>query len=152
MLSPLHSQLLQLTHRLFFHRSNNPFAPSPSISPSFSSPGQTNTPSFNLGGTYDNGNHSGSHLSSLGSSSPVPPSSNPYSNQQQEQGQKPLQVKTRKELGENEQHLASLFANRDDGTDTFGNFGALRYVVQLQLYFYHLHIFRRAIPLCDTIS
>ncbi|KAG6861344.1 hypothetical protein C0995_001323 [Termitomyces sp. Mi166 len=102
--------------------SNNPFAPSPSSStPSFS-PIQPQPPSFNLGGTYDN--HSNGHLSALSASTPVhpasspsPPSTNPYQ-------QKPFQVKTRTD--ENE-HLANLFANRDDGTDTFGNFGTLRY-------------------------
>ncbi|KAG5640493.1 hypothetical protein DXG03_008328 [Asterophora parasitica] len=119
----------QLTAQPTGFGSNNPFAPSPSSTPSFSPP-QSHTPSFNLGGTYDN--HSDAHLSSLSASSPVPSSSfNPYSNQNQGQnqqgGQKTFQVKTKKELGENEAHLASLFANRDDGTDTFGNFGALRY-------------------------
>ncbi|KAG5652106.1 hypothetical protein H0H81_006279 [Sphagnurus paluster] len=109
--------------------SNNPFAPSPSPTPAFS-PVQKQAPSFNLGGTYDN--HSDAHLSSLSASSPVPSSSsNPYQNQNQNQNQqqqqKTFQVKTKKELGENEQHLANLFANRDDGTDTFGNFGQLRY-------------------------
>jgi epsin len=40
------------------------------------------------------------------------------------------QVKTKAELTASEQHLASLFANReDDGLDTFGNIGTLRYVV-----------------------
>lgn len=39
-----------------------------------------------------------------------------------------INVKTRKELGANEEHLAELFANRDDGTDTFGNYGNLRCV------------------------
>ncbi|RDB21765.1 Epsin-1 [Hypsizygus marmoreus] len=105
--------------------SNNPFAPSPSTTPSFSSPVQTQPPAFNLSGTYEHNGRSSSNLSSLASSSPVPSSSSPYQNQQQ--GQKPFQVKTKKELGENEQHLASLFANRDDGTDTFGNYGPLRY-------------------------
>ncbi|GLB42807.1 putative epsin N-terminal homology (ENTH) domain containing protein [Lyophyllum shimeji] len=117
----------QLTVQPTGFGSNNPFAPSTSSSPSFS-PVQKQAPAFNLGGTYDN--HSDAHLSSLSSSSPVPPaSSNPYQNQnqQQDQGQKTFQVKTKKELGETEQHLAQLFANRDDGTDTFGNFGALRY-------------------------
>ncbi|KAG5722165.1 Epsin-3 [Termitomyces sp. T112] len=98
--------------------SNNPFAPSTSSSPF--PPVQPQHPSFNLGGTYDN--HSNGHLSALSASTPVhsapsPPSANPYQ-------QKPFQVKTK--TNENEQ-LANLFANRDDGTDTFGNFGVLRY-------------------------
>ncbi|KAG6837158.1 hypothetical protein H0H93_013748 [Arthromyces matolae] len=99
--------------------SNNPFAPSTSSTPSF--PPVQPQPTFNLGGTYDN--HSDGRLSALSASSPVQstpspqPSSNPYP-------QKPFQVKSM--ANENEQ-LANLFANRDDGTDTFGNFGALRY-------------------------
>lgn len=36
-------------------------------------------------------------------------------------------MKTKQELNANEAHLANLFANRDDGQDTFGNIGALRY-------------------------
>ncbi|KAG6816897.1 hypothetical protein H0H87_001850 [Tephrocybe sp. NHM501043] len=106
------------------HSSNNPFAPS--TTPSFTPP-QPPTPSFNLGGTYDS--HATSGLSSL-SSSPRPPSAstNPYASSSpspsQLQNQKPFAVKTKQ--NENEA-LASLFANRDDGTDTFGNFGALRY-------------------------
>ncbi|KAG6916629.1 hypothetical protein DXG01_006125 [Tephrocybe rancida] len=101
--------------------SNNPFAPSPSSTPSFS-PVQPQSPPFNLGGTYDN--HSDGRLSSLSASTPSTsphPSTNPYQSQNQN---KPFQVKPK--TNENEQ-LASLFANRDDGTDTFGNFGALRY-------------------------
>ncbi|KAF8063488.1 epsin domain-containing protein [Lyophyllum atratum] len=114
----------QLTAQPTGFGSNNPFAPSPTPNPSYS-PVQKQAPSFNLVGTYDT--HTDSHLSSLSQSSPVPPSSaNPYQNQQN-QGQKQLQVKTKKDLDQNEQNLANLFANRDDGTDTFGNFGALRY-------------------------
>ena len=55
---------------------------------------------------------------------------NPYNNQQNQQNQQHqqhVQVRTKKELGTNEQHLADLFANRDDGMDTFGNLGNLRY-------------------------
>jgi len=37
-------------------------------------------------------------------------------------------VKTKQELNANEANLASLFANRDDGQDTFGNVGVMRYV------------------------
>jgi epsin len=36
-------------------------------------------------------------------------------------------------LGEHEAHLAQLFANRDDGQDTFGNIGALRYVLLFEV-------------------
>ncbi|KAG6841521.1 hypothetical protein C0991_010135 [Blastosporella zonata] len=97
--------------------SNNPFAPSPSTTPSLSPP-QSQSPSFNLGGTYDT--HSMGGLSSL-SSSPQPPT-NPYSTPSPQQ--KPFAVKPKP--NENEA-LANAFANRDDGTDSFGNFGALRY-------------------------
>jgi len=90
------------------------------LTPNYNNP----TPvSFNLTGTYDN--HSQSNLSSLSQSTPTTPSNanvanNPYT-------QKAIQVKTKKVLGENEAHLEALFANRDDGQDTFGNVGALRY-------------------------
>lgn len=100
--------------------SNNPFAPSPAPSGFNPSPRPTQqqgpSPSFNLPGTYET--HSPSRVSSL-SSSPAP-------TQNQNQN-RPIQVKTKKELGENEAHLAALFANRDDGQDTFGNIGSLRY-------------------------
>jgi epsin len=104
---------------VIYPRSNNPFAPSPGPSAFNPSPRPTQqqgpSPSFNLPGTYDT--HSPSRVSSL-SSSPAP-------TQNQNQN-RPIQVKTKKELGENEAHLAALFANRDDGQDTFGNIGALR--------------------------
>jgi hypothetical protein len=51
-------------------------------------------------------------------------------------GGKMLNVKTRQEMNANEAHLADLFANRDDGQDTFGNIGALRYVWQFCLMFW----------------
>ncbi|KAK0497721.1 epsin domain-containing protein [Armillaria luteobubalina] len=96
--------------------SNNPFAPSPGQSGS--SPSPRPTPQFNLQGTYAN-NSQNLDLSSFNQhsnySSPSPGPS-PVNN-------KPM-VKTRPD--ENE-HLANLFANRDDGQDTFGNVGALRY-------------------------
>ncbi|KAJ7154815.1 epsin domain-containing protein [Mycena filopes] len=99
---------------------NNPFAqtqqqapppPLPSFSPSTQQP-----PSFNLPGTYDNG------------SSPQPsfqPSPSPVQQQQPQQPGGP-KFKVKVNDGENT-HLASLFANREDGQDTFGNTGALRY-------------------------
>ncbi|KAG2002340.1 hypothetical protein CC2G_004538 [Coprinopsis cinerea AmutBmut pab1-1] len=111
--------------------SNNPFAPA-SPSPSTLSPinqQRTGTPSFNLQSTYEN--HSPANVSSLSASTSNNPyggpsspsssvSSNPYTG-------KPISVKTKKNLGETEQQLEHLFANRDDGQDTFGNVGALRY-------------------------
>lgn len=42
-----------------------------------------------------------------------------------------LNVKTKQELNANEANLANLFANRDDGQDTFGNVGAMRCVFQI---------------------
>lgn len=109
-----------------FHSSNNPFAPSPSGQPfslstsalpslsqsSTSSPApQSAGPSFNLQGTYANGN----------GPSPPPPS------QSAPPRQGSAQVKTRAD--EQHSHLANLFANRtEDGIDTFGNFGQLRCV------------------------
>ncbi|KAF8168921.1 epsin domain-containing protein [Pholiota molesta] len=102
---------------------NNPFAPtspsslSPSPNPAFQQ--QRPSPSFNLGGTYEN--HSSSALASL-SASPQP--------QQQPQQQaaspapgRPIQVKTK----DQNEALAALFADREGGQDTFGNVGQLRY-------------------------
>ena len=40
-------------------------------------------------------------------------------------------MKTKQELNANEANLANLFANRDDGQDTFGNIGAMRCVLQI---------------------
>ncbi|CAK5272210.1 unnamed protein product [Mycena citricolor] len=73
-------------------------------------------PQFNLGGTYDN------------ASTPVPSFQSP-SPQPQQQSPEPTsgsRFKVKVNDGDN-QHLASLFANREDGQDTFGNTGALRY-------------------------
>ena len=117
-------------------RTNNPFAPStsPSIPPSNQTQQQRRpSPAFNLPSTYEI--HSPSHLSSLSSpshvsslsSSPAPSSHTP-SNQQGNQGQKPFAVKKKED--ENEA-LAALFADREGGQDTFGNIGALRFVVLL---------------------
>ncbi|KZT30138.1 ENTH-domain-containing protein [Neolentinus lepideus HHB14362 ss-1] len=108
--------------------SNNPFAPAqpaqaqpPFLSTSqMSSPGpQTQSPvSFNLQGSYDGGNRQGAI-----SAPPGPSQSTPASSFQQ-QGSLRSQTRTDQEHS----HLASLFANRtDDGVDTFGNTGLLRY-------------------------
>ncbi|KIY69285.1 ENTH-domain-containing protein [Cylindrobasidium torrendii FP15055 ss-10] len=101
--------------------SKNPFAPATPVSPSQRSP--LPPPSFNLTGTYDN--HNPNNLDSL-SSAPSPsfshsPSPGPSPSPSQ---QPSIRVAPRRD--ENE-HLANLFANRDDGQDTFGNTGALRY-------------------------
>lgn len=59
------------------------------------------------------------------SSSPAPSSHTP-SNQQGIQGQKPFAVKKKEDENES---LAALYAEREGGQDTFGNIGALRFVV-----------------------
>lgn len=102
--------------------SNNPFAPA-SPSPSQFSPTQSqnngsNAPSFNLSSTYEN--HNQANNLATASSPSLPTGTNPYT-------QKQINVKVNKNVGENEARLENLFANRDDGQDTFGNTGALRY-------------------------
>ncbi|KAJ7668999.1 hypothetical protein B0H17DRAFT_1018243 [Mycena rosella] len=97
---------------------NNPFAQTqqqqqPPPLPSFS-PVQQQPPVFNLPGTYDSG-------------SPQP-SFQPTQNQTQNNPSPSPQPQFKVKVNDgNNQHLASLFANRDDGQDTFGNTGALRY-------------------------
>ncbi|KAJ7136156.1 hypothetical protein C8R44DRAFT_729645 [Mycena epipterygia] len=97
--------------------SNNPFAPtqqqSPPPLPSFS-PSTQPPPVFNLPGTYGGG------------SSPQPSFQSSPSPSQQQQQPSAARFKVKVNDGDNT-HLASLFANRDDGQDTFGNTGALRY-------------------------
>ncbi|KAF4565697.1 hypothetical protein EYR40_002232 [Pleurotus pulmonarius] len=103
---------------------NNPFAPSPSaFSPAQLGPSPTASrgPSFNLQGTYAN-----SSAPSFTSSPSITPSISHSSSPVSGPGQSRLPaVKTKND----EQHaqLASLFANKDDGMDTFGNTGILRY-------------------------
>ncbi|KAL1742512.1 hypothetical protein HDZ31DRAFT_43068 [Schizophyllum fasciatum] len=97
--------------------SNNPFAPSPAAQ----SPAPSSTlspPSFNLPGTYDSNGQAPQYGSSpspsqFGGTNPSP------------SPQPAIKVKARE--NENER-LANLFANRDDGQDTFGNIGSLRCV------------------------
>ncbi|KAL1676418.1 hypothetical protein EV122DRAFT_291943 [Schizophyllum commune] len=106
---------------------NNPFArtsPSPSGSSSpLPSIHTSSGPSFNLTGTYDNHSNPPSFGSSASSLSPVSPASTRSTSPQQPQSQG-FKVKTKDT--ENER-LAFLLANRDDGQDTFGNTGLLRY-------------------------
>ncbi|KAI0791320.1 hypothetical protein C8Q75DRAFT_732423 [Abortiporus biennis] len=96
--------------------SNNPFAPASSPHPS-SQPSATPV-SFNLSGTYSNTTAPTSFTVS-----PPPPS----------QSAPPLGPGTsgggRKTDAEHA-HLANLLANREDGIDTFGNWGQLRYGTQ----------------------
>ncbi|KAF9475031.1 ENTH-domain-containing protein [Pholiota conissans] len=103
---------------------NNPFAPtSPSsLSPSPNPPFQQQrpSPSFNLGGTYEQ--HSTSALASL-STSPQPQTQlQPPAPSSSAQG-RPIHVKTK----DQNETLAALFADREGGQDTFGNVGQLRY-------------------------
>ncbi|THH32679.1 hypothetical protein EUX98_g1504 [Antrodiella citrinella] len=99
--------------------SNNPFAlsASPQPMPSYSSsPGpQASAPvSFNLQGTYSNGN-----LPTQSFSPPPAPKSAPPGSGSQRQPTR---------ADQSHAQLADLFANRDeDGIDSFGNFGQLRY-------------------------
>ncbi|RPD56853.1 ENTH-domain-containing protein [Lentinus tigrinus ALCF2SS1-7] len=99
--------------------SNNPFAPSlamstPSLPTQLSSPGQTTSPvSFNLQGTYGQG---------PSSTSPPPVSHSAPPEAVRAQSVPP--VKTR--VDDQHSHLANLLANREDGIDTFGNWGNLR--------------------------
>lgn len=103
--------------------SNNPFAPASSPIPvSSGTPvNGTSGPSFNLQGTYSNSNAPSYN------SSPVP--------SQLSSPSPGVSTSTGAGMGrggpswadQEHSHLASLFANRDDGQDTFGNVGALRY-------------------------
>ncbi|KAI0331570.1 ENTH-domain-containing protein [Cubamyces sp. BRFM 1775] len=97
--------------------SNNPFAPTMSLStsslPSSTGPQTASPVSFNLQGTY-------SQQQPQASQSPPPMSQSAPPRQNTMPS-----VKTRAD--EEHSKLASLFANREDGIDTFGNFGALRY-------------------------
>jgi epsin len=102
--------------------SNNPFAPAPTPISPVSSP-QLNAPQpsvqFNLGGTYSNGT-----TPSFSSASPQPP---------QQSLSAPASAPSSSSRGpsradQDHANLASLFAARtDDGVDSFGNVGALRY-------------------------
>ncbi|OJA07757.1 hypothetical protein AZE42_02998 [Rhizopogon vesiculosus] len=106
--------------------SNNPFAPVASPIPvSSGTPvNGTSSPSFNLQGTYTNSNAPSYR------SSPVPaqaqvPTSTPSPSIGTSTGAGMGRGATRTD--QEHSHLANLFANRDDGQDTFGNLGALRY-------------------------
>ncbi|KDQ54579.1 hypothetical protein JAAARDRAFT_38265 [Jaapia argillacea MUCL 33604] len=102
--------------------SNNPFAP-PSFSSSSlsqqSSPVRGTTPvSFNLPGTFAGRENTAS----------APPASERYDQQQQQLQQQQRQQAGPTRADQEHAHLASLFAGRgDDGIDTFGNVGQLRY-------------------------
>lgn len=79
--------------------------------------------SFNLQGTFAN-----SSAPSYGSSpSPAPTSSSIPSNAGTPSFNGSAAPKGPTRADQEHAHLASLFANRDDGQDTFGNVGQLRY-------------------------
>ncbi|KAG1838293.1 hypothetical protein DFJ58DRAFT_814486 [Suillus subalutaceus] len=103
--------------------SNNPFAPATSPIPvSSGTPvNGTSGPSFNLQGTYSNSNTPSYNSSPVPSqvSSPSPSVSTSTGTGAGRGGPS--------RADQEHSHLASLFANRDDGQDTFGNVGALRY-------------------------
>ena len=124
---PFHGFVTRMIHGIQFVRSNNPFAPSTLLQPPNYNTNKP-TPSFNPGGTYDT--HSPSRLANSTSGPSPSPSSHPgFGNTNGiVGGGGKLKVKTKQELNANEANLASLFANRDDGQDTFGNVGVMRYV------------------------
>ncbi|KAF7791474.1 hypothetical protein EIP86_002490 [Pleurotus ostreatoroseus] len=107
---------------------NNPFA-SMSQSSSTSNFAQSASPmpqttspvSFNLGGTYSNS--AGPNLSAPSVSPPPQSLSAPPMSMGGPQRQQTMPARTDQEHA----HLASLFANREDGIDSFGNFGQLRF-------------------------
>jgi len=107
---------------LNYSSSNNPFAVAASPIPT-SSGTPTNGisgPSFNLQGTYSNS------TAPSYSSSPTPASaSTPSPKIGTSTGGGAGRGATRAD--QEHAHLANLFANRDDGQDTFGNVGMLRY-------------------------
>lgn len=81
------------------------------------------SPSFNLHGTYAN-----SSAPSYGSTpSPAPTSSSSQSKSEVSAYPSGGAGRGTTRTDEEHAHLANLFANRDDGQDTFGNVGALRY-------------------------
>jgi epsin len=103
--------------------SNNPFAPIASpVSASSGTPvNGISGPSFNLQGTYTNA------TAPSYNSSPAP-SQAPASTPSPSIGASTGSGTGRPTRADQEHsHLADLFANRDDGQDTFGNIGLLRY-------------------------
>ncbi|KAI0781578.1 hypothetical protein BC629DRAFT_1630200 [Irpex lacteus] len=112
--------------------SNNPFAAfgsaptnptsqylSPSPQPPLPPPQSTSPVSFNLQGTYSNSTANLPSQQQQQSFSPPPQAQSAPPTQQGGKGP------TRAD--QEHAHLANLFANRDDGIDSFGNFGQLRY-------------------------
>ncbi|KIJ67318.1 hypothetical protein HYDPIDRAFT_108035 [Hydnomerulius pinastri MD-312] len=121
----------QQAHQMFAQPtgfgSNNPFAPSMSPSPasptSHTPSNGAGGPSFNLQGTFANSSAPsyGSTPSPALTSSSAPSSGGGSSFNGSGAGR----GQTRAD--QEHAHLANLFANRDDGQDTFGNVGMLRY-------------------------
>ncbi|KAH7886750.1 hypothetical protein F5I97DRAFT_1807100 [Phlebopus sp. FC_14] len=108
--------------------SNNPFAPSmssSSTSPVSQTPvnGGVGAPTFNLQGTFAN-----SSAPSYGSTpSPVPTSTSTSSTAEVASLNGGHAGRGQSRADKEHAHLANIFANREDGQDTFGNVGALRY-------------------------
>jgi epsin len=119
----LYGSLVVVNLNLYSFSSNNPFAPASSPIPvSSGTPvNGTSGPSFNLQGTYSNSNAPSYNSSPVPSqvSSPSPGVSSSIGAGAGRGGPS--------RADQEHSHLASLFANRDDGQDTFGNVGALRY-------------------------
>lgn len=119
----LYGSLVVVNLNLYCFSSNNPFAPASSPIPvSSGTPvNGTSGPSFNLQGTYSNSNAPSYNSSPVPSqlSSPSPGVSTSIGAGTGRGGPS--------RADQEHSHLASLFANRDDGQDTFGNVGALRY-------------------------
>ncbi|KAH7909010.1 hypothetical protein BJ138DRAFT_278605 [Hygrophoropsis aurantiaca] len=106
--------------------SNNPFAPSvsPGLQPHTPLQPQQTQPSFNLQGTFAGSTAPSYHSSSPSnytSSSPSPSPSVGVGGQGGGPGRGPTRA------DQEHSQLANIFANRDDGQDTFGNIGSLRY-------------------------
>lgn len=109
---------------IFLYSSNNPFAPS--ISPASVSPapsganGTSNGPVFNLQGTFSNS-------SAPSYTSTPPPASTSSTPSRADTASTGIAGKGPTRVDQEHSHLATLLANRDDGQDTFGNVGMLRY-------------------------
>lgn len=109
---------------IFLYSSNNPFAPS--VSPASVSPapsganGTSNGPVFNLQGTFASSN-------APSYTSTPPPASTSSTPSRADTASTGIPSKGPTRTDQEHSHLATLLANRDDGQDTFGNVGMLRY-------------------------
>jgi len=103
--------------------SNNPFAPATSPIPASSGTpvNGISGPSFNLPGTYTNSTAPSYNSSPAPSQAPASTPSPSINASTMSGASRPTRA------DQEHAHLANLFANRDDGQDTFGNVGALRF-------------------------